>query len=69
VSLPEGRSAQAQSPKDNRVASTVPSRASTTPASVLDWTLLGSATNLTLKGDTTYYVSGLVTLSASGSNG
>src|SRR5207249_3088962 len=35
----------------------------------LDWTLLGSATNTVLKGDTTYYVSGLVTLSASGSNG
>jgi hypothetical protein len=31
---------------------------------VLDWTLLATATNFTFKGDTTYYVSNLVTLSA-----
>jgi Calx-beta domain-containing protein len=31
---------------------------------VLDWTLLAAATNFTFKGDTTYYLNGAVTLSA-----
>ncbi len=33
------------------------------PGVVLDWVLLNGATNFTFKGDTTYYVSGLVNLS------
>jgi hypothetical protein len=35
---------------------------------VLDWSLLSTASNFTFKGDTTYYVSGPVTLSVTGGN-
>src|SRR5439155_3779597 len=69
LSLPEVRLAKAPARTDTRVASVRLEQDRSAPGVNLDWTLLGSATNTVLKGDTTYYVSGLVTLSASGSNG
>src|SRR5204862_2794096 len=50
--------------KDTRVASGRRRQESSTPGVTLDWSLLSSATNFTFKGDTTYYVSGPVTLSS-----
>ncbi len=38
------------------------------PALIWDWVLLANATNFTFKGDTTWYVSGPVTLSVTGTN-
>jgi len=64
VSLSEVRSAQAAARKDTRVASGRRRQESSTPGVTLDWSLLSSATNFTFKGDTTYYVSGPVTLSS-----
>ena len=63
--MPEVRSAQASAREDDiRVASARQGQDRSTPGVNLDWSLLGNATNLVLKGDTTYYVSGQVTLSA-----
>src|SRR5205823_13643487 len=65
LSVPEVRSAQASAREDDiRVASARQGQDRSTPGVNLDWSLLGNATNLVLKGDTTYYVSGQVTLSA-----
>jgi len=64
VSLPEVRLAQASDRKNARVASLGPEPDRSVPGVSLDWSLLGSATNFTFKGDSTYYVSGPVTLSS-----
>ena len=68
LSLPEIRSAQVQAPKATSVARAEPVRDSSAPGVVLDWTLLGSATNFTFKGDSTYYCNGTVNLSVTGTN-
>ena len=57
--------AKAPAQTETRVASVKHRLDPSSPGVVLDWTLLGSATNTTtLKGDTTYYVGGNVNLSA-----
>jgi len=77
LSVPELRSAQAKSRNDTgrtraparaetRVATVNRAPSLSTSAVIWDWSLLASSTNATLQGDTTYYVSGPVTLSSTG---
>ncbi len=64
ASLSQLWSAQSSPAKGSRVAAAPDGRSA--PAVWLDWSLLSSAANVTLKGDTTYYVNGTVNLSSSG---
>src|SRR5205823_14168969 len=69
VSIAAISSAPAKDGKEQEVALIKSRAAEKGPTLTWDWTVLASATNFTLKGDTTYYVTNVVLLSASGSNG